>query len=305
MAAASKDQAYSNLVVANTTTTNRIVASTSNFGNTTSDQSNIGLANINLAYIEEAEIGNLTNDSLNLSTINNGLQFHNIQQQVTLSNHQNFILNNTIAQLTAGNPLPMFGAGRTVTFNNNTSSTTLDIYVTEGYPSASGPTIIPGGSSVASGAPGVVWSIPTTAGWSGNFTFYPSGLSPVVGGTLAEFGFNQLWSGAVPPLRDTFDISTVPPGIGTQCNDGPHSACSAISLTSGFSSQQSKGFNVGVEIIPPAGSLPAQTVICTQVNGNSPNSIGYPNDTAFPKQQTIELTGNYIVNLLDPVVTIP
>ena len=63
------------------------------------------------------------------------------------------------------------------------------------------------------------------------------------------------------------------------------------------------GYNIGIQIIPPSGSLPSQTVICTSVDGDSPNSIGYPNDTAFPKQQTIECTGNYIVNFLDPVVS--
>jgi hypothetical protein len=262
---------------------------------------------------------NISNNELDTATNNNGLQFNNIQNDVKLNKHRNFMINNTVAHLNSGGVFAPFPGGRTVTFNNMTSSTTLDIYVTEGFPNATAATLIPGGSAVTPGAPGVVWSIPTTAGWSGNFTAFPTGSSVTVGSTLAEFGFNQLWSGATPPLRDTFDISTVPPGIGTLCNDGPHGFpppfppnppgsnpnCVYYSLQSGFSSQQSKGYNVGIRITPPAGSLPSATVTCTQSNGDSPNSIGYPNDTAFPKQQTIELTGSYTVDFLDPVVSLP
>jgi hypothetical protein len=260
----------------------------------------------------------LTNNVLGTASINNGLQNDNIQQQVKLNNHRNFMIDNTVTHLNSGGAFAAFPGGSTVTFNNMTSATTLDIYVTEGYPNAKSATIIPGGSAVAPGAP-VVWSIPTTAGWNGNFTVFPTGSPVTVGATLAEFGFNQLWSGATPPLRDTFDISTVPPGIGTLCSDGPHGFpppfppdspgsnpnCVYFSLQSGFSTQQSQGYNVGMRITPPAGSLASATVTCTQSNGDSPNSVGYPNDTAFPKQQTIELTGSYIVDLLDPVVALP
>lgn len=315
MSAPPKDQALSNLTVSGTlTTAGRQVSNNSTIGTAT-----IANAIVENAVIENADITNLNNDDLGMATVNNGLQFDNLQQFVgfssgsergvpSSSNHRNFMINNTILHLTAGLPLPTWTGGRTVTFNNMTSSTTLDIYVTEGYPNAHAPKIIPGGLGVAPGAPSVLWTIPTTPGWNGNFSAFPSGSSVVSGSTLAEFGFNQLWSGAVPPLRETFDVSTVPPGIGTKCNNGPHSLCSEISRQSGFSTQQSNGYNVGIEIIPPTSViLPSATVTCTESDGDSPDSIGYPNDTAFPKQQTIDYVPGmgYTVNFLDPVLSIP
>uniref|UniRef100_A0A6C0BMJ1 Uncharacterized protein n=1 Tax=viral metagenome TaxID=1070528 RepID=A0A6C0BMJ1_9ZZZZ len=251
----------------------------------------------------EAIIGDLNNDTLDTARSDNGLQFHNIQEAAKLNNHHNFLLSNLYTQIQSGAPIPPIPGGRTVTINNHTTSTTLDVYLTVGYPQASGPSLI---GTLSPGSGTTTWNIPTTLGWNGNFTAFPQGSHPVSGATLAEFGFNQLWSGATPPLRDTFDISTVPPGIGTRCNDGPHSDCSELSRQSGFTTQQSYGYNVGIQIIPPTGgSLPSQTVTCTEANGDSPDSVGYPNDTAFPKQQTIELqaapAGNYIVNFLDPV----
>ena len=107
-------------------------------------------------------------------------------------------------------------------------------------------------------------------------------------------------------MRDTFDISNVPPGIGSGVNDGPRSAAVAASQAAGFSVQQSYNYNVGVQIVPPnLGVLPTQTVTVTQTDGDSPDSIGFPNDTAFPKQQTGEAQGNYLVSFLDPVVSLP
>jgi len=272
--------------------------------------------------LDSLRVANLNNSELGTASDNNGLQFDDIQRQEKLNNHRNFMINNAVAHLFSGGGAVSFPSTRIVTFNNMTSATTLDIYVTEGYPSASSATLIPGGSAVAPGDPGVVWSIPSTAGWNGNFAAFPAGSSVAVGSTLAEFGFNQLWSGATPPLRDTFDISTVPPGVGTLCNDGPHGFpppfppnppgsnpnCVYYSLRSGFSSQQSRGYNVGIRITPPplgGGALQRQTVECTQSDGDSPDSVGYPNDTAYPKQQTIDLGGNYTVDFLDPVVQLP
>lgn len=274
--------------------------------------------NFNTLSSDRAYLDDIINSVVQTSSSNNGIQFNNIQNQVKLDAHRNFILSQTVAQLTAGDPLPTFPSGRTITFNNMTSSTTLDIYLTEGYPNESSAAIISGGSAVAPSS-SVVWNIPTTSGWSGNFTAFPTGSPSLPGATLAEFGLNQLWSGFVPPLRDTFDISTVPPGIGTLCNNGPHGFpppfppnppgenpnCVYYSLQSGFSTQQSYGYNIGIQIIPPAGSLPSSTITCTEQNGDSAESIGFPLDTAYPKQQTIELTGNYIVNFLDPVVSLP
>jgi hypothetical protein len=234
-----------------------------------------------------------------------------IQIGVKTDAYQNFLVSNLYAQL--GASLPSLPTGRSILFQNQTASTTLDIYLTEGYPNATPATIIAGGSAVAPGS-SVTWPIPPVQGWNGNFTAFPSGSAWVYGATLAEFGLNQLWSGFTPPLRDTFDISTVPPGIGTQCNNGPHgfppntNNCVYFSEQSGFSTQQSYGYNVGIQIVPPTGgSLPSQVVTCTSSNGLSPDSIGYPNDTAFPKQQTIQCQtgGNYTVNFLDPVIALP
>lgn len=234
---------------------------------------------------------------------------NDIQNQVKLNNYQSFLISNLYSQVAAGTPPPSIPAGRTILFQNQTASTTLDVYLTQGYPSATSPTIIAGGAALPPSGT-VSWPIPTIQGWSGNFTAFPSGSPSIAGGTIAEFGLNQLWSGFTPNLRDTFDISTVPPGIGTNCNNGPRSMCVALSRQSGFSTQQSFGYNVGIEIIPPStGSLPSQNVTCTSSNGDSPDSIGFPNDTAFPKQQTIQCltapAGNYTVNFLDPVLPLP
>jgi hypothetical protein len=193
--------------------------------------------------------------------------------------------------------------GRTITFNNNTSATNLDLYLTVGgtnpLPLTKLATINTSGS--------FMWPIPEIHNWTGNFTTLPAGASIPkfnAGPTIAEFGFNQVWSGFVPEIRDTFDISTVPSGIGTGANDGPRSLVVQLSRDAGFSIQQSFNYNVGVQIVPPAGVLPVQTVTCNVTDGNSPDSITFPNDTAFPKQQTAEALGSYIVNLIDPVVSL-
>lgn len=247
--------------------------------------------------------------------VNSFTALNDIQEQAKSNNYQNFLVSNLYAQLALGTGPPALPTGRSILFQNHTSSTTLDIYVTEGYPTATPATIITGGAAVAPGG-SASWSIPVIQGWNGNFTAFPSGSASVPGATIAEFGLNQLWSGATPPLRDTFDISTVPPGIGNLVNNGPHgfppqtNNAVYISRQSGFSTQQSYGYNIGIQIVPPStGSLPSQIVTCTQPDGLSTGSIGYPNDTAFPKQQTIEClpapAGNYTVNFLDPVVAIP
>lgn len=328
------DQAFNNLTVAGTLTTSGRQVSK----NVISSNATIGNANIVSASIEDANIENLTSDELQTSTTNNGLQFDNIQRFMGMntspendlsvnaqrgvessSNHRNFMIHNLLTEVaTAGSlgaiqdSLKFPGVGRMVTFNNLTSATTIDIYVTVGYPNAQAPTIIPGGGAVAPGAPSVMWPIPDTPGWSGNFTAFVTGCPVNSGSTLAEFGFNQLWSGATPPKRETFDISTVPPGIGTLCNNGPHGFppgtqnCVYFSRQSGFNTQQSFGYNIGMRITPPTSMapLPSQTVTCIQSDGDCPQSIGYPNDTAYPKQQTIEWIEDegYTVDFLDPVV---
>ena len=323
MSAPPSDQAHTNLAVSHVLSVpGRLVAA----------NSVMGTASIENLIIKDGSEGDvLTNiegvgrwsNSLITSTLNNGLQFDNIQQQVGRDQHHSFVLSNLYTQLASGMPPPVIPAGRTITINNGTAATTLDIYVTEGYPTAKAATIIPGGTAVAPGG-SVIWAIPVVSGWNGNFTAFPTGSPWTSGASLAEFGLNQLWSGAVPPLRDTVDISNVPPGIGTQCNDGPHGFpppfppdlpgdnpnCVYFSLTSGFSAQQSKGYNIGMQIIPPVSIIlpPAQTVTAISPDGNSPESIGYPNDTAVPKQQTIDclaVGGDYVLNLLDPVFPLP
>lgn len=320
-----KDQALRNLTVSGILTVGgRQVSNNSVIGNAT-----IANAEIGDATIINADIHNLFNDSVDNATLNNGLQFDDLQKfvgfssntsgdptlaplqaqrgVVSSSNHQNFLLSNIIAQVFTPGPIPTFVSTRKVTFNNMTS-TTLDIYVTEGYPNAHAPTIIPGGAAFAPGATPVEWDIPATAGWNGNFTVYPTGATVMSGSTLAEFGFNQFWHGATPATRETCDLSTVPPGIGTKCNDGPRETCVNISRQSGFSTQQSFGYNVGMRLTPPTSIiLPFAIVTCTAANGDSAGSIGYPNDTAFPKQQTIDYisTEGYTIDLLDPVRFLP
>ena len=67
---------------------------------------------------------------------------------------------------------------------------------------------------------------------------------------------------------------------------------------------------MGVQIVPPnmmpVGAmvvLATQTVTCDTITGDSPGSIGFPNDTAFPKQQTGYALGNYQISFVEPVAT--
>ncbi len=338
------DQAFNNLTVAGTLTasgrqvSNNIIASNATIGNANIVSATIEDANMVSASIEDGHIENLACDELQISTTNNGLQFDNIQKFMGMgtspdnllsvnaqmgvessSNHRNFMIHNLVTELatamdfaTAQGNLTFTGTSRKVNFNNMTSAT-IDIYVTVGYPNAQAPTIIPGGGAVAPNA-SVPWSIPDTTGWNGNFTAFVTGCPVKSGSTLAEFGFNQLWSGATPCKRETFDISTVPPGIGTLCNDGPHGFppntqnCVYFSRQSGFNNQQSFGYNIGMKITPPTSMsqmLMSQPVTCIRPDGNCPESIGYPNDTAYPKQQTIDwIDDDYTVDFLGPVVSL-
>lgn len=230
-----------------------------------------------------------------------GQQFNDIQILTKAVAYQSFLLGQLYNEVSTGVAVP---TGRTITIQNQTSATTLDIYLTQGFPTPIAPTIISGATGLApSGS--LIWDIPITQGWNGNFAAMPHG-SPIVSGvTLAEFGLNQLWSGATPPLRDTFDISTVPPGIGNQANNGPRATVVQLSRNSGYSVQQSYGYNVGISIVPPVGSLPTQTVTCVAPDGNSAEAITFPNDTATPKQQTGQALGDYTLNFLDPVIPTP
>ena len=235
----------------------------------------------------------------------------NDQLHVSGSNYSNNVplagnsIENLYKVLATNGFITSITTGRTITFNNNTSSTNLDLYLTVGGSNPKPIALITTINVSASH----VWSIlDTIYNWNGNFTTMPAG-SPVpkfnAGPTIAEFGLNQVWHGFTPEIRDTFDIRTVPAGIGTKANNGPRSLVVALSRAAGFSVQQSFNYNVGIQIVPPAGALPTQTVTCNVTNGDSPDSIGFPNDTAFPKQQTGGALGNYIVNFIDPVVSLP
>jgi len=69
-----------------------------------------------------------------------------------------------------------------------------------------------------------IFQIPNIYNWQGNFNVLPTGdkcPNNNAGPTLAEFGINQIWANYNPPLRDTFDISTVPATIGNLlCTNG-------------------------------------------------------------------------------------
>lgn len=114
--------------------------------------------------------------------------------------------------------------GRTVTFNNN-SGVSLDLFLTVGAPNPSGPTFL---QEITNGG-SYEWEIPTEHGWNGNFTTQEHDADYVVGRTIFELGVNQ----SIPQntfLRDTFDISTVPPTIpAPDCNNGPRDQCVAAS----------------------------------------------------------------------------
>jgi len=267
--------------------------------------------------------------ALTTSIVNNGPQFDSIQTIMKMLSSVNFQLYNHIAaiqSILSGGPVtsPTWNLGRTITFVNSTT-TVLDVYLTLGVVHAT-PTLL--FTLQATGQPGdsQVWNIPDPSdpanqNFSGNFAGYPTGDPPLPGATLAEFGLNQWWACCTPPERDSTDISTVSPGIGAHCANGPHGFpppcpphqpgnnqnCVYYSLASGFGSQQSLGFNIGMSISNSAGggSLPTQTVTCTSSNGDSPESVTFPNDTAFPKQQTGQAIGNYTVTFMDPVLSLP
>lgn len=241
-----------------------------------------------------------------LAQTSNTVQGHStdIQSQVKLNAAMASHVSALTNYVASGTSVPTPATGRTLTFSN-TTNTSLDLYVTEGYPTPIPATLL---ATLVPVTGTYVWDVPEVLGWNGNFQVAKTGTLPQPGATLAEFGLNQLWPG-LGCLRDTFDISTVPPGLGTQLANGPHSACQQLSFSAGYTLQQSRGYNVGVQIVPPTlppqpctpTTLPTQTVTCNSIDGDSPGSVGFPNDTAFPKQQTGYAQGNYLVNLINPV----
>jgi hypothetical protein len=217
---------------------------------------------------------------------------------------------------------PEMKKGRTITHHNLTDID-LDLYVTVGGYNPEPLTKITtlnknGGIHVFN----ILDYIDTKAvGYNAsyNFNVLPKGDKVPkynAGPTLAEFGTNQIWASSVPDLRDTFDISCVPAGIGNlSCNNGQPCRNKAIELSknAGYTEQQAYNYNVGCQIIPPDGTkIPSGNLETVHINEPtapySSNAIGYPNDTAVPKQQTgsatLESAGNYIVKWTGPIVSL-
>lgn len=209
---------------------------------------------------------------------------------------------------------PPIAQGRQIIHFNN-SGIDLDLYLTIGAVGQTPQKLAT--LTTRSGSNSYTYDIPNSYNWVGNFNVLPAGdhiPNDNAGPTLAEFGLNQIWPGATPPLRDTFDISTVPAGIGNLlCNDGQACRNKAVMLSLGtgkYSQQQAYNYNVGCRIVPPSGTaIPngsLQSPICTNTLGYPAYSIGYPLDTAVPKQQTgsamVGVAGNYHVYWIPPVV---
>jgi hypothetical protein len=126
-------------------------------------------------------------------------------------------------------------SGRTLTFiNNTTDSPSLELYVTVG---GKGNTLTSLGVFQGTGeSHAIVYEIPTTIGWTGNFQIWPVGFLPTnqLGATLFEISVNdQVYNsqGQLLPLRDNWDISTVPPYLPVpQLDCGPRAQAVAVSL---------------------------------------------------------------------------
>lgn len=124
------------------------------------------------------------------------------------------------------------------------------------------------------------------------------GSSYVVGDTLTITG-----GGA----NATFSITSVTEASGGQLTVG------ILTLN------QCQSYNVGIQVIPPAPPTdtatypplqvpgpywPPITVIANSLDGNCPQAITYPNDTALPKSQVGYAQGNYVINIVDPTVVV-
>jgi len=155
-------------------------------------------------------------------------------------------------------PLPEMKTGRTITHTNKTHIN-LDLYVTIGglnpEPLTKIATLAKNGGSHVFHILDYKKAIGYNASY--NFNVLPEGDKIPkynAGPTLAEFGTNQIWASSIPDLRDTFDISCVPAGIGNLlCNDGQKCRNKAVDLSkkSGYTQQQAYNYNVGCEITPP------------------------------------------------------
>lgn len=264
---------------------------------------------------EIMEIKNTSQEIYQQTDFNDKLFFSN-------ADYQNLNLRSLTTIASSNSNTPQMEKGRKITHINKTSSK-LDLYLTIGGAKPQGikliailePTGKPGDTHIFDILDYDTSGSPIGYNLSYNFNVLEAG-KPIpkynAGPTLAEFGTNQIWAGFVPDLRDTFDISCVPAGIGNLlCNDGQVCRDNAVKLSvkAGYTQQQAYNYNVGCKIIPPtdtaisSGNL--QTVSLTDPKAPySSQAIGYPLDTAVPKQQTSKASGTYTVEWIGPVVSL-
>jgi hypothetical protein len=252
----------------------------------------------------------------------NGIRDNNDKFFYKQNKTQNAGLQNILNLVANKETLPDMKTGRTITHTNKTNIN-LDLYVTIGglnpEPLTKIATLTKNGGSHVFNI--LDYKDKKAIGYNAsyNFNVLPEGDKiPTynAGPTLAEFGTNQIWASSTPNLRDTFDISCVPAGIGNLlCKDGQKCRDKAVNLSkkSGYTQQQAYNYNVGCEIIPPngikipSGNLETVNVIKSKAPYSS-DAIGFPLDTAVPKQQTgsaIETeAGNYSVIWKGPIVSL-
>ena len=269
----------------------------------------INATNIDVLFAEVAELLGTTGDQTTAIAVSQQPFLTGENYNTNLAGGATNSIDNIYTTLALSGLIDPIAQNRTITFNNTTTSTDLDLHLQIG---GTNPQALTGVATMTVGGAPFVYPISNTKyNVPLTFTAMPAGVPPPPfngGPTLVEFGVNQVWKGFTPEMRDTFDISTNPPGLGACCRDGPRSAAVAASRASGFTGQRALSYNFGVQMVPPVGGpiiLPqAVTVICTDADGDCAQSVGFPNDTALPKQQTRDATGSYVVNFLDPVVSL-
>jgi hypothetical protein len=270
----------------------------------------LGVANVRMT----AELIGSSGTSAQRGAVSTGQHATDIRNLIQTSSAPsmgtNFQLGEVLTHLQLLAIVPPLPAARSITFTNNTSSA-VSLFLTVGAPAAAPIALL---STLAVSA-SLVWPVPAVVGWNGNFTVWPlvvaatQGFNPSLG-TVIEFGLNQFWSfPGVLQLRDTWDVSTVPPGLGSSGANGPRSLVVELSIEAGYSQQQAYGYSVGTLITPPINAAVAPDFIpqpvvttCAQLDGNCAQSITFPNDTAAPKQQTGYADGSYTVSLIAPTV---
>lgn len=234
------------------------------------------------------------------------------------NNSQNFALRNILNLIDNGTNLPKMIKGRKITHTNNTNKN-LDLYVTIG---GLDPQPIKKIATLEKNGGEHVFDIldydkDKAIGYNASYNFnvlIEGSKIPThnAGPTLAEFGTNQIWAKSTPELRDTFDISCVPVGIGNLlCDDKQTCRNKAINLSkkAGYTQQQAYNYNVGCKITPPKetaipeGNLKTVSITDSKAPYLS-QAITYPLDTALPKQQTGSAKGSYKVSWIEPVVSL-